>query len=154
MVVYHGSKDTVERPELRTVGYNKDFYCGFYCTILQEQAKRWAVRVSGRGFLNMYEYSELPGLAVLRFPEMSEEWLDFIIGCRSGTPHNYDIVEGPMADDQIYNYIQDYIDGNISREAFWGLAKFRKPTHQISFHTDRALDSLRFIGAIEVHDEK
>ena len=57
---------------------------------------------------------------------MSEEWLDFIVSCRLGNSHNYDIVEGPMADDTIFNYVQNYVDGKISREAFWGLAKFKK----------------------------
>ena len=63
---------------------------------------------------------------------MTEEWLDFIAACRLGKSHNYDIVEGPMADDTIFNYVQNFVDGRISREAFWNLAKFKKPTHQIS----------------------
>ena len=49
---------------------------------------------------------------------MTEEWLDFIIDCRSGKSHNYDIVIGAMADDQIYNYISDYIEGVITRDQF------------------------------------
>ena len=50
-------------------------------------------------------------LRVLEFKEMTEEWLDFIVACRSGKTHNYDIVIGAMADDQIYTYVSDYIDG-------------------------------------------
>ena len=34
---------------------------------------------------------------------MSDEWLDFIASCRNGQPHDYDIVEDPMADDTVYN---------------------------------------------------
>ena len=85
---------------------------------------------------------------------MSEEWLDFIVSCRLGHSHEYDIVEGPMANDTIFNYVQDFADGKITREAFWALAKFKKPTHQISFHTARALTTLSFIKAYEVQDEK
>jgi hypothetical protein len=80
------------------------------------------------------------------FPHMTEEWLDFIASCRNGGEHDYDIVEGPMADDTIFNYVQDFIDGNISREAFWALAKFKRPTHQICFHTKVALETLTFKG--------
>ena len=65
-----------------------------------------------------------------------------------------DIVEGPMADDTIYNYIQNFIDGKISRAAFWELAKFKYPTHQISFHTISALDTLKFLGSEEVYGNK
>lgn len=49
-----------------------------------------------------------------------------------------------MADDAIYNYVQGFIDGKYSRNAFWELAKFKYPTHQISFHTARALTTLKF----------
>ena len=51
-----------------------------------------------------------------------------------------------MADDQVYNYISDYMSGVISREAFWELAKFRYPTHQIVFCSDEALKCIEFIG--------
>jgi len=40
-------------------------------------------------------------LKILEFKEMTEEWLDFIIDCRHGKPHDYDIVIGAMANDQI-----------------------------------------------------
>lgn len=78
--------------------------------------------------------------------------LDFIVACRSGVPHSYDIVEGPMADDTIYNYVQDFLDNRLTREQFWGLAKFKKPTHQISFHTEAALATLRFVRGDEIHE--
>ena len=83
---------------------------------------------------------------------MTEEWLDFIAACRLGKPHDYDIVEGPMANDTIFNFVQDFVDGKISRAAFRELAKFKKPTHQISFHTVRALTTLEFLKGYEVHD--
>ena len=47
--------------------------------------------------------------------------------------HTYDIVEGPMADDQIWDYVEDYTADKISKEAFWALVKFKYPTHQIVF---------------------
>lgn len=50
--------------------------------------------------------------------------------------------------------VQDFIDGNISRKAFWELAKFKYPTHQISFHTVRALETLHFIKADVVREMK
>ena len=154
MILYHGSREVVKSPEIRILRYSKDFYFGFYCTLMREQAKRWAVRFSGKGIVNEYEYVQGISLKMLNFPEMTEEWLDFIIDCRRGKSHDYDIVEGPMANDTIFNYIQDFIDGKISRSAFWELAKFKKPTHQISFHTARALETLTFKTAYEVYDEK
>lgn len=55
IILYHGSKEIVEQPEIRIQRYNKDFYFGFYCTMLPEQAKRWAVRFGGIGYLNEYQ---------------------------------------------------------------------------------------------------
>ena len=130
MILYHGSRQIVEYPEIRKAKYNKDFYFGFY------------------------EYVPDNRLNCKVFTEMTEEWLDFIVACRSGRSHKYDIVEGPMADDTIYNYVQNYMDGKISRAAFWELAKFKYPTHQISFHTVSALDTLKFIGSEVVYGNK
>lgn len=145
--LFHGSREAVEHPEIRIQKYNKDFYWGFYCTELESQAVRWATRFGRPGVINVYTYSERPDLSMKRFPEMSEEWLDFIVACRSGTPHDYDVVEGPMADDTIFNYIQSFLDGEISRTAFWELVKFKHPTHQISFHTEKALSALKYEGS-------
>lgn len=57
MLLYHGSKTIVESPEIRIQKYNKDFYLGFYCTLLPEQAIRWATRFDGIGYLNEYLYT-------------------------------------------------------------------------------------------------
>ena len=83
---------------------------------------------------------------------MTDAWLDFIAECRSGKTHEYDIVDGPMADDQVWNYVNDFLSGDISRAAFWELARFRHPTHQISFHSVRALSCLRFVGSDEIYE--
>ena len=143
-IIYHGSQQIVEQPEIRQTKYSKDFSVGFYCTILKEQAIRWAVRHPVVGYVNEFVYRENPDLKIMHFAEMTEEWLDFIVACRNGNSHDFDIVEGPMANDTIYNYIQDFIDGNISREAFWALARFKHPTHQICFHSPEALKTLPF----------
>lgn len=98
----------------------------------------------GESIVSVYEYKPLSGLKVLSFPQMTEEWLDFVIACRRGGKHDYDIVEGPMADDQIWDYVEDLIEGTITREAFWVLVKFKYPTHQIVFCTDKALSAIKY----------
>ncbi len=154
MVLYHGSNVIVQYPEIRKAVYNKDFYFGFYCTSYFKQAERWATRYGRGGYINCYEYRPDRHLNYLVFDEMTEEWLDFIAACRTGLPHTYDIVEGPMADDVIFNYVQNFIDRKISRAAFWELARFSHPTHQISFHTISALNTLTFLGGEKVYGEK
>lgn len=149
MTVYHGSYTIVEKPAIIVGKNTKDFGPGFYCTIIREQAERWARRYD-KGVLNTYTVRINSRLNILEFKDMSEEWLDFIIDCRHGKAHNYDIVIGAMANDQIYNYIADYIDGVITREQFWVLARFKYPTHQINFCSPEALKCLEFVSGKEV----
>ena len=148
-IVYHGSYCKVEHPEIKEGKYSKDFGVGFYCTILEEQAIKWAKKYD-KSIINKYEYNEDSKLKIKEFTLMTEEWLDFIISCRSGKKHDFDIVIGAMADDQVYNYITDLMAGNITRAAFWELAKFRHPTHQIALCTDNALNCIKFIDAEEL----
>lgn len=149
MTVYHGSYTSVKNPRIIKGRNTKDFGTGFYCTIIREQAERWARRYDTT-VVNTYTVRMNSSLKTLEFGEMTEEWLDFIIHCRHGIPHDYDIVIGAMANDQIYNYIADYIDGVITREQFWSLAKFKYPTHQINFATNDSLKSLEFVSSKEV----
>ena len=81
---------------------------------------------------------------------MTDEWLEFIVNCRNGVSHNYDIVIGAMANDQVYNYIADYINGVLTREQFWVLAKFKYPTHQVNFCSTKSLQCISFKGYKEV----
>lgn len=149
MTVFHGGYVAVQNPKVIIGRNTKDFGPGFYCTLIREQAERWAKRYD-TSVVSIYTVHINTDLKILEFKEMTEEWLDFIISCRQGQPHHYDIVIGAMADDQIYNHIADYMDGIITREQFWALAKFKYPTHQINFCTDAALECLEFISGEEV----
>jgi len=149
LTVYHGSYIVIQKPLIRQGKNTKDFGPGFYCTVIREQAERWARRYN-TPVVNTYTVRMDMSLNILEFRDMTEEWLDFIINCRHGVSHPYDIVIGAMANDQIYNYIADYIDGIITREQFWVLAKFKYPTHQINFCTKQALQCLEFVSGEEV----
>lgn len=145
MKIYHGSSVEVPVPQIKVTGFYKDFGFGFYCTQLEKQARRWAVTKRTRHIVNVYEYRADESLRVKCFETMTEEWLDFIVACRKGISHDYDIVEGPMTDDAIWDYVEDLMSGRITREAFWVLAKFKYPTHQIVFCTENALHTLTYL---------
>ena len=59
-----------------------------------------------------------------------------------------------MADDTIYDYIEAYRLGHMNKEKFFDLMKFKYPTHQISFHTIRALDSIEFVKGYTIEPLK
>ncbi len=143
MLVYHGSNTRIEVPKILKGRHTKDFGEGFYCAVIKEQAERWAKRYEPP-IVNAYSLLINDSLSILEFKSMTEAWLDFIVDCRNGKTHKYDIVIGAMADDQIYNFISDFMEGIITRKQFWNMAKFKYPTHQIAFCTDEALKCIRF----------
>ena len=59
--------------------------------------------------------------------------------------HNYDIVEGPVADDDVTQRIYVYIRGQISKRDFLEELKFHKPTHQICLCTIEALQTIESV---------
>ena len=150
VTLFHGSNVVVERPQILVSGFYKDFGYGFYCTNIEKQAKKWAMAKKGNSVVSVYNYRSNKELNILSFPVMTDEWLDFVVDCRRGIKHNYDIVEGPMADDQIWDYVEDFMEGTITREAFWVLAKFKYPTHQIVFCTQKALESITYERSISL----
>lgn len=148
-IVYHGSYIEVEFPEIRKHRFTKDFSWGFYCTRIKEQAEKWSSKFN-TSIVSTYEFKNDGSLNIKEFKDYSDEWLDFVVSCRSGNTHNYDVVIGPMADDTIYDYIEAYTHGQMNKQKFFELMKFKYPTHQISFHTIKALDCINFIDSYKI----
>ncbi|KFX54708.1 DUF3990 domain-containing protein [Clostridium botulinum] len=148
-IIYHGCYMKIEFPEIRKHRFTKDFSWGFYCTEIKEQAEKWSSKFN-TSIVNLYELRDFESLNIKEFNEYNEEWLDFVVGCRSGDTHNYDVVIGPMADDTIYDYIDAYTQGQMNKQKFFELMKFKYPTNQISFHTIKALDHINFIESYEI----
>ena len=46
-IVYHGSNVVVAQPKILINGHYKEFGFGFYCTNIENQAKRWALPTRG-----------------------------------------------------------------------------------------------------------
>ena len=137
-MLYQGDNKVLNDPKIITDDFYKDFGYGFYCTNFEKHV------------VNVYSYTENKNLDCLIFKEMSDEWLDFVVSSRQGERYDYDIVEGPMADDTIWNYVDDFARGFISRTAFWELVKFKYPTHQIVFCTEAALKCLEYARSYEL----
>lgn len=72
MTVYHGWSQAVERPDIRVSKNTKDFGAGFYCTVIKEQAQRWARRYNTK-IVSIYDVRIPSDLKVLEFKEMTED---------------------------------------------------------------------------------
>ena len=149
MTVYHGGFQAEPKPEISAGADAGDFGSGFYCALIREQAERRARRYPA-GTVSVYDMHLLSGLRMREFKALPDEWLNFITASRSGKVHYYDIVSGPMADDQIYSGVADFMDGAVTREQFWTLAKYRYPAYQMAFCSDAALECLTYRVAAQV----
>lgn len=150
----------VRKPLLARCRPNTDFGKGFYATTNFEQAARWArIRQSRdkstKAVVSVFEFDETlledAHFKVRQFHGVDAEWLHFIVGCRKQTlKHDYDIVMGPVANDKLYLTINMYENGELSEEAAILQLKAYNLFDQLSFHTNDALQHLRFIEMNEV----
>ena len=156
MILYHGSFLEVAKPDLVHSRHNVDFGCGFYVTPLYEQAVKWCGKFKRRGkdgIISRYEYDESREveLKVLKFDLYSEEWLDFILNCRSGKDlTNYDIIIGGVANDKVFNTVELFFDGLIDKKEAIKRLCYEKPNQQICLRTEKALTLLRYKGSEKI----
>lgn len=146
MIVYHGSFMPVEQPDTEHSRKDVDFGAGFYVTSIRTQADNWAKKFLYKGkaaFVSSYDFntSALHCLSVLTFDLYSEEWLDFILNARSGHDNsNLDVIIGGVANDKVYNTLELYFDGLITKSEALGRLRFEQPNDQICFKTQKAIN--------------
>ena len=159
MKLYHGSTVAVRKPSLRPGRQNADFGKGFYTTSNLEQALRWAHikkerEDADRAVVSVYEFDETlldnPDLNIRRFTGADEAWLLFVTDCRKSRKHDFDLVQGPVANDKVFTTVNLFESGVLSAEAAILQLKAYKTYDQLSFHTARVIGALRFVEASEV----
>ena len=145
MILYHTSTVEIRQPDLSYSRPRLDFGKGFYLTPFQLQAERYGERFTRRGetaILNIFQLEENRIDCTYKiFPAYNSEWLDFVTACRKGLPHEaYDIIEGGIADDQVFDTIDLYFSGVYTREQALNQLQYKKPNNQICISSQRVLD--------------
>jgi hypothetical protein len=148
----------------------KDFGKGFYMTPFQNQAwamARRTVKIYGNGTPWVTEFSfdektlkddKHDTLNVRRFGGPDNKWALFVTNNRNRKFHDYkspecnvdgkyDIITGPVANDDIAALINTFLSGIISEDALRRELTFRELSIQYSFHTERAVTLLHKTGA-------
>ena len=164
-ILYHGTNQVFERPNVDVGRDGMDFGKGFYLTPNIKSARKMAERVSrfagGEPIVLQFAFDEDAARRerlVRDFPALDRTWVSFIIANRLGdasaAEHNMDrryaIVHGPIADDRLMQILDDYENGDLSIEEVehrLSVAPFR--AFQYSFHTDEALSYLSFKGIVK-----
>ena len=153
MTLYHGSYLEIPEPDLIHSRSNVDFGRGFYVTPLYKQAEKWCGKFKRRGkagIISQYTFDESreSELNVLKFDSYSEQWLDFVLNCRSGNDRaDYDLVAGGVANDKVFNTVELFFDGLIDKKEATSRLRYEKPNLQICFRTEKALSLLHFEGS-------
>ena len=151
MILYHGTNTNFSKIDLSHSKDKRDFGKGFYTTTIYERAEKWAenqfIRFGGDGrFVKIFDFNPTKDLKVLEFNQMNSAWLEFVKKNRTkgGAFHDYDIVKGPVANDNTMRTIALYISGIYTTEQAIQQLSFFKVNDQISFHTEKALSCLKW----------
>jgi hypothetical protein len=151
MTVFHGSNVDFDKVSLDFAKGRRDFGRGFYTTTIRGQAEEWARDLclrykAGNAFLYTFEFTRVD-LNCKLFDGISEEWLRFIIRnrTRDGVQHNYDIVQGPVANDRIFPTITLFLNGRYDIEYTLKQLSFFRPNDQLSVHSEKALRNLSLV---------
>lgn len=151
MKVFHGSTVQIQKP-LADIGRdNLDFGKGCYVTNLYTQAERWALVMTLRrpdsiARINQYELDTekiaSSNYKLLHFAGYNIEWLDFIVANRRGEKpwKGYDLIEGGIANDRVFDTIENYIEGQISKETALGRLQYEQPNNQICLLNQQLID--------------
>jgi len=153
MILYHGGTEIIEKPVILLSAASRDFGRGFYCTDIQEQASKWALR-QGRirkkpAFLNIYEFNiEKARLEVnLKiFSDYDIEWLELVVNCRKNSDytHEFDIVFGKIANDDVGETVQAVVNGLTPLDFALRKLIFMPANNQYCFCTVKSLAFLIF----------
>ncbi len=169
MIVYHGSKDIIEKPEFGKGNVRNDYGLGFYCTENIDLAKEWACSNNEtNGYANKYEldlneynvldlrkneYSILNWIAILlKFrtfdvnSPLSLQAKEYILNNFYIDVENYDIIVGYRADDSYFSFAKDFINNAISVEQLAKAMQLGELGIQIVLKSQKAFDKIKFVN--------
>lgn len=169
MIVYHGSKDIIEKPEFGKGNVRNDYGLGFYCTESINLAKEWACSNNEtNGYANKYEldlneynvldlrkneYSILNWIAILlKFrtfdvnSPLSLQAKEYILNNFYIDVENYDIIIGYRADDSYFSFAKDFVNNAISVEQLAKAMQLGELGIQIVLKSQKAFDKIKFVN--------
>lgn len=167
MIIYHGSKDIIEKPEFGKGNRKNDYGLGFYCTENIELAKEWACSNNQmNGYANKYEFD----LSTSKVLDLREEkysilnWIAILLKFRTfdtNTPisaqakeyilqnfyvdvEQYDVIIGYRADDSYFSFAKDFINNAISVEQLAEAMKLGDLGIQIVLKSKKAFYTIKY----------
>lgn len=152
MILFHGTKCNFTTPKLEKCRKYKDFGQGFYLTDNEKMAEDWANKQRGDGesFVNAYLIDDIilknGELKVRRF-KASKAWVRFVYNNRNKESyhHKYDIVIGPVADNDLQKHFAKIQRGERTFEDIVNNIKYNRfKGLQYCFCTEKAINKLTY----------
>ena len=157
MILYHGSNVEIETVNFLKSKVGKDFGVGFYLSPeleqAQEMAEKKALLFGGEPTVTRFEFDEEAamadaGIASLRYEHYSVEWGKFVHKNRHNKTrnqlHSYDIIYGPIANDNIGMQMRKIDADLITWEQFVKELEHKGgETFQYFFGTEKSLKYLK-----------
>lgn len=180
MIIYHGSKNIIEKPIFKKGNIYNDYGLGFYCTESLELAKEWActdfeascyankyeIDESKYKVLDLTKYSILNWMAILlKFRSFSintvvgKEAKAFLINNYYIDVDKYDIIIGYRADDSYFSFAKDFINNVISIKQLEEAMYLGELGIQIVLKSKDAFDNIKYFGSdivnpVEYYDKR
>lgn len=174
-ILYHGSKETIEKPTLRGGKESNDYGYGFYCTENIELANEWACPDNNDGYANKYEL-DMTGLNVLDLtkPEYNIlNWMALLLQFRipkGMTPNDemareyilknfsidltkVDVIIGYRADDSYFSFARDFLKNTITVAQLSRAMELGKLGIQVVLHSEKAFEQLKYIESTIADNE-
>lgn len=155
LILYHGTNVWFEKADLEHSKDRRDFGKGFYTTTRYDQALEWAenmyIRYGGKGvYVMKFKLYLHPDLNIKVFRGLTREWLTMIKENRliGGLRHGYDIVIGPLADDNTMRTVALYVAGIYTDKVALELLKTCNADDQVSIHTTNGMKCLEYMEHI------
>ena len=174
-ILYHGSKEIIEKPTLRGGKESNDYGYGFYCTENIELANEWACPDNNDGYANKYEL-DMTGLNVLDLtkPEYNIlNWMALLLQFRipkGMTPNDEmareyilknfsidltkaDVIIGYRADDSYFSFARDFLKNTITVAQLSRAMELGKLGIQVVLHSEKAFEQLKYIESTIADNE-
>ena len=169
LVIYHGSKDIIEKPYYHGGKAENDYGFGFYCTENLDLAKEWSCSNNeNNGFANKYSidttglkildltnkrYSILNWVAILLkhrtfdlSNEISKQAKEYLIKNFYIDVDEYDIVIGYRADDSYFSFARDFVNNTIPVRKLSQAMELGQLGKQVVIVSELAFSKLHFEG--------
>ena len=174
-ILYHGSKNIIEKPTFRGGKETNDYGYGFYCTESIELANEWACPDNNDGYANKYEL-DMTGLNVLDLTKPKYNilnWIALLLQFRvpqGMTPNDemareyilknfsidltkIDVIIGYRADDSYFSFARDFLKNTITVAQLSRAMELGKLGIQVVLHSEKAFDQLKYIESTVADNE-